>query len=271
VLVVAGSDHFLGAPVLCAAGAARSGAGLVTVASTSAVRQTVAAHLPEATYTLRDVHPAADPREAAEALRPYLESHAAVVVGPGLGREPSTVRFVHELLRVRQEVAGGDHPALVLDADALYALSELDEWWRYLGPTTILTPHAGELARLCGSPPGEQPAWVQAGNLAGEWGCCLVAKGPFTCVARADGCVAVWPRANAALATGGTGDVLAGVCGGLLAQGRSAWDAARVGVAAHGLAAAHIVESRGWRTLLASDLLQAIPAALTQLAASRRR
>jgi NAD(P)H-hydrate epimerase len=93
-----------------------------------------------------------------------------------------------------------------------------------------------------------------------------VAKGPFTCVANPDGRVAVWPRANPALATGGTGDVLAGLCAGLLAQGAAAWDAARVAVAAHALAAVSIVQQRRWRTLLASDLFEEIPAALAQLA-----
>jgi ADP-dependent NAD(P)H-hydrate dehydratase / NAD(P)H-hydrate epimerase len=256
VLVVAGSEHFLGAPVLCVGGALRAGAGLVTLASTPAARQAVATHLPEATYTQ------GDPRRVQDLP---LEPQAAIVLGPGLGREPSTIQFVHDLLRA---VHG---KPVVIDADALYALGELDQWWNLVGPNTVLTPHSGELSRLGAHLEEAETSWSQASRLAKAWGCCLVAKGPFTCIADPAGRVAVWPRANAALATGGTGDVLAGLTGGLLAQGVSVWDAARVAVAAHALAAATIVEEREWRTLLASDLLEELPAALAGLAPSRRR
>jgi NAD(P)H-hydrate epimerase len=93
-----------------------------------------------------------------------------------------------------------------------------------------------------------------------------VAKGPFTCVAAPDGRVDVWPRANSALATGGTGDVLAGVTAGLLAQGLTTWDAARLGVGIHGMAAAKVLLDRGWRTLLATDLFDYLPFVLEELA-----
>jgi ADP-dependent NAD(P)H-hydrate dehydratase / NAD(P)H-hydrate epimerase len=251
VLVVAGSEQFVGAPVLSVGGALRAGAGLVTLASTPAARQAVVAHLPEATYTQ------GDPRRVEDLP---LASQAAIVVGPGLGRDPSTIRFVHDLLR-----AVHDNP-VVIDADALYALSELDHWWEALGPNAVLTPHSGELSRLGADLQEGETAWAQASRLAQAWGCYLIAKGPFTCVASPEGRVAVWPTANAALATGGTGDVLAGLCAGLLAQGAPPWDAARVAVAAHALAASTIIEDREWRTLLASDLLAELPAALARLA-----
>ena len=173
--------------------------------------------------------------------------------------------FVHELLRLRKR-----EQRLVLDADALFALAEIDAWWTLLGPNAVLTPHSGELARLVGHEPAEaEPVWVVAGRLAEQWGCVLLAKGPVTCIAAPDGRVDVWPRANPALATGGTGDVLAGICSGLLAQGASAWDGARLAVGVHGLAAERIVTGRRWRTLLASDLLQEIPAVLEALTRPR--
>jgi NAD(P)H-hydrate epimerase len=131
----------------------------------------------------------------------------------------------------------------------------------------VLTPHAGELERLAGDV-GE-PLWDHAARLARQWGCVLLAKGPFTCVAGPDGLVDVWPRANPALATGGTGDVLAGICGGLLAQGLSAWDAARLAVGVHALAAERITQTRAWRTLLASDLPAEVPAVLEALTRPR--
>ncbi|MBV8717132.1 MAG: NAD(P)H-hydrate dehydratase [Chloroflexi bacterium] len=260
VLVIAGSDHFLGAPVLCAGAAGRIGAGLITVASTRDVRLNVAAHLPEVTFTTHDVR-ADEGAAAARQVEPYLHSHNAVVLGPGLGRGPATTAFVAEVLRLRSR----EH-SIVIDADGLVALSELDGWPQRLGPNVVLTPHAGELQRLVGHELDEaEPDWQRAGRLAREWGCVLAAKGPFTAVAAPDGRVDVWTRANAALAAGGTGDVLAGVTAGLLAQGLSPWDGARLAVALHGLAAARIVEKRGWRTLLASDLFAELPRVLSEL------
>src|SRR5207248_7410162 len=135
----------------------------------------------------------------------------------------------------------------------LVALSEIPEWWDLLDANVVLTPHSGELERLVGHPLGsEKPLWVHAGELAAQWGVVLLAKGPFTCVAAPDGRVDVWSRANPALSTGGTGDVLAGVTAGLLAQGLATWDAARLAVGVHGLAAERVVRGRTWRTLLAS-------------------
>jgi ADP-dependent NAD(P)H-hydrate dehydratase / NAD(P)H-hydrate epimerase len=261
VLVVAGSDHFLGAPVLCSGGAARVGAGLVTVAATREVRLNVASHLPEVTFTERDVQTADGP-SAAQALEQYLQSHQSVVVGPGLGRGPAVTAFVAEALRLRPK-----HHQLVVDADGLFALAQLQDWPARLGPGTVLTPHSGELERLVGHElSADEPLWVHAGRLAYEWNCVLVAKAPFTCVATPNGQVDVWPRANPALATGGTGDVLAGVIAGFLAQGLSAWNAARLGVGVHALAAERLVGERRWRTLVASDLFAYLPAVLHQLA-----
>jgi NAD(P)H-hydrate epimerase len=257
VLVIAGSDHFLGAPVLCAGAALRCGAGLVTVASTRDVRLNVAAHLPEATFTETDVRADSGPAGAA-ALEPYLRSHTCVVIGPGLGRSPSITAFLDDVLRLRPP----EQP-VVIDADGLVALAELDRWWQRVHPNTILTPHSGELERLIGHQlRAEEPMWVQASRYAQEWGCTLVAKGPFTCIAGPDGRVAVWPRANPALATGGTGDVLAGLAAGAVAQGLASWDAARLAVGIHGLAGQRVTGARNWRTLLASDLFEEIPAAM---------
>ncbi len=258
VLVVAGSDHFLGAPVLCAGGALRVGAGLVTVGSTADVRRAVAAHVPEATYTVDDI--ALD----ASKLEPYLRSHQAVVLGPGLGRGPRVTEFVRDVLGKRST------GQVVVDADALVALSETPEWWTRLPPETVLTPHAGELSRLLGGElPENQAPWEIAARCARQWQCVLVYKGPFTSVATPRGDVHVWPHANPALATGGTGDVLAGICGGLLAQGCSAADAAFRAVAIHALAAERTTERQAGRTLLASDLFGAIPKVVGDL--TRRR
>jgi hydroxyethylthiazole kinase-like uncharacterized protein yjeF len=264
VLVVAGSDQFVGAPVLCVGGALRAGAGLVTLASSGAARHVVGARLPEATYTREELRTEADPIQAARDVMAY--EHQVLVLGPGLGRSEATTRFVEELLSRRSHEGG-----LVVDADGLFALSEIPEWQAKLGPNAILTPHAGELRRLADTQADAAPTWVEAGRLAKQWDCVLVAKGPFTSVACADGRVDVWPHANAALATGGTGDVLAGLCGGLLAQGCEPADAARLAVVAHALAGEQVVQRRAWRTLLASDLFDEIPEVLQELRAATRR
>jgi NAD(P)H-hydrate epimerase len=261
VLVVAGSDHYLGAPVLCAGGAARIGAGLITVASTRAVRLNVAGHLPEVTFSETDAV-ASDGPSAAQSIEGYLRANTSVVIGPGLGRGTTTTAFVAEVLRLRPRDRG-----LVVDADGLVALSEISGWPTLLGQNAALTPHTGELERLVGHElAADEPLWVVAGRLAEQWGCVLVAKGPFTCVAAPDGRVDVWPHANPALSTGGTGDVLAGVLAGLLGQGSPVFDAARLAVGVHGVAAARVVGGRRWRTLLASDLFYELPAALEALA-----
>jgi len=232
----------------------------VTVASTRDVRLNTAAHLPEVTYAEYDIA-SSDGASAARLLAPQLRSASSIVLGPGLGRGPGVTAFVREVLALRNP-----DQRLVLDADGLFALSEIQNWPTLLGSNAVLTPHSGELERLVGrdlSP--DEPAWVHAGRLARQWGCVLIAKGPFTSIASPDGRVDVWPRANPALATGGTGDVLAGICGGLLAQGVPVWDGARLAVGVHGLAAERVIKDRKWRTLLASDLLHDIPAALEAL------
>ena len=176
----------------------------------------------------------------------------------GIGRSAATTEFVRNVLRLRNK----EH-ALLIDADGLFALGEISDWPSLLGPNVVLTPHAGELRRLAGR---ECADWEDAGALARDWQCVLVAKGSFTSVAAPSGRVSVWPRANPALASGGTGDVLAGICGGLLAQSMEPWDAARLAVGVHALAAERVVAGRGWRTLLATDLLGEVPAVLADLA-----
>jgi NAD(P)H-hydrate epimerase len=243
VLVRAGSDLLPGAAVLCASGAARAGAGLVTVDSTASVRQAVVAHLPEATHA-----PGGD-----------IAIYQSMVIGPGLGRSPEAIQSIRAALEAYTE------GRVVIDADALYALANWPNWWERVGSHAILTPHAGELARLAGEPTPDEPPWAQASRLAQQWGCVLIAKGPFTSVARPDGQVEVWTRANPGLASGGTGDVLAGICAGLLAQGASTGDAARLAVATHALAAERVLQRLRWRSLLASDLLREIPAVLAAI------
>ena len=145
-----------------------------------------------------------------------------LLLGPGIGRAEPTDRFLRRLLPAN---AGQERPVpAVIDADALTLLAGWSGWWEQIGAGNVLTPHAGEMARLLASDPdlgeveGEAP-WETARRAAARWRQVIVLKGPFTVVAEPDGRAWVYPHANPALATAGTGDVLAGLVAGLLSQG----------------------------------------------------
>jgi len=158
----------------------------------------------------------------------------------------------------------------VIDADALTLLAGWPGWHEQIGTGNVLTPHAGEMARLMGrdATPDEAP-WEAAGRMAAAWGQLVVLKGPHTTIAEPHRGTWVYPHANPALATAGTGDVLAGLTAGLLAQGLEPRAAARLAVVVHARAGRQVAEGRGWRSLLASDLLDQIPGALAGLSGRR--
>jgi NAD(P)H-hydrate epimerase len=264
VMVVGGSARYVGAPYLAAAAAARSGAGLVVLAGSDAVQRVASMQLPEATYTEQPVEPERDPDAALAAIVPAFEAMSAVVIGPGLGRSDGAARFLHGFFEHRAGMASP--PPTVVDGDGLSLLAEWDDWESRVGSGLILTPHHGEMGRLVGqssSVIGAAP-WLLAQERARAWQQTLILKGPFSVIASAAADTWVYPWANPALATAGTGDVLAGLTGGLLAQGMPPADAAALAVWTHAGVAARIVRRRRWRTLLASDLLTEIPRQLNQ-------
>jgi ADP-dependent NAD(P)H-hydrate dehydratase / NAD(P)H-hydrate epimerase len=163
-----------------------------------------------------------------------------------------------------------DSLAVVVDADALFTLAQWPRGWEALPRGCVLTPHGGEMARLSQTSAEDlrSRSWEIALERAVAWGQIIVLKGAHTVVAAPDGRAWVHPRANPGLATAGTGDVLAGLIGGLAAQGLAAVDAARLAVVAHGLAAGRVLDSRRWRSLIASDLLPEVPAVLRNLSAT---
>lgn len=179
------------------------------------------------------------------------------------------------LAKGRAHASAADPEALrrlpwVIDADALNALAQSEQWQQHLPPQVILTPHPGEMARLCGCPTQA----VQADRLglarakAAEWKAVIVLKGAYTVVAAPDGRTAVLPFANPALATAGSGDVLAGAITGALAQGLDLFDAAVVGGYLHGLAGELARQELGDAGVVASDLLIRLPVAHRQLRAA---
>jgi NAD(P)H-hydrate epimerase len=235
VLVVGGEVGTGGAVVMAAESALRTGAGLVAAATRAEHLAPILARTPEVM-----VHPTA----ARSDLVPLLEPASVVVVGPGLGRQPWGEQMMDAVL-------AGERP-LVVDADGLNLLAgrpeRRDDW--------VLTPHPGEAARLLGVEPAEVEAdrFAAVRALRERFGGAVVLKGAGTLVADADG-VAVCPYGNPGMASGGMGDVLAGIIGGLVAQGLPVGAAARLGVCLHGAAADAAVERTGEAALVATDLM----------------
>jgi NAD(P)H-hydrate epimerase len=251
LLVVAGSPGKTGAAHLALLGALRGGAGLVTLAARPEVLAAALAGRPEA---MSVALPGAGPLGPSDlaALEEAARGADALVVGPGIPRGPETGALLRSLL------AGVRLPA-VLDADALNALGPQPDLQALLAPV-VLTPHPGEMARLCGCTVDEVQA-DRVGLAAGRaraWGAVVLLKGARTVVAAPDQAPAVVATGNAGLATGGTGDVLAGLCGALLAGGLAAPAAAAVAAWVHGAAGDLAAERYGQRGLVASDLGDAI-------------
>ncbi len=262
VMVVAGSENYTGAATLCCLGALRAGAGLVTLACIPSVRAAVAAQLPEVTFLLLPEQDGALAPEATEVIAKGLDGYDVLLVGPGLGQSQGAQSVVRTLLTLP---ALADVP-VVIDADGLNALSRFYAWHEHVTCKAVLTPHPGELGRLTHKPVAE----VQADRLAiarecaERWGQTVVLKGAETVIAGAEG-VKLSPFANAALATAGTGDVLAGTIAGLLAQDVERFTAASLGVYLHGAAAELYADDYGSSGLLASELGAGIARAAARL------
>jgi ADP-dependent NAD(P)H-hydrate dehydratase / NAD(P)H-hydrate epimerase len=256
VIVAGGSRGLMGAPAMASLGAMRAGAGYVTACVPSSQAHIVDIQLLEAmTRPLPDEHGSLLERGLGSALA-ALSGAGALVLGPGLGRSPGAFAFARELAR------DAPLPALI-DADGLNAHAGTLEALRAREAPTVLTPHAGELGRLLElDSAGVQARRLHCARLAAERsGAVVVLKGDDTLVAIPDGRVAVSPGGAPALATAGSGDVLSGVIGALLAQGLDAFAAASAGVLLHLCAAREAARRVGGPDgVIASDVASALPA-----------
>jgi NAD(P)H-hydrate epimerase len=284
-MIVAGSANYTGAAYLAGAAATRVGTGLVMMALARAVYPIVAAKLVETTFLVLPDDLGAIVPDAVKLLAERVGDYDALLIGPGLGREKVTVEFVHRLLglealgkaktRLGFRAGAEEEPAapevklppLIVDADGLNALAEAAEWWKVLRPGCILTPHPGEMARLMGAQVEDIEAdrVGVARRMAQEWQQVIVLKGAYTVIAAPDGRAAINPFANPGLATGGTGDVLAGAIVGLLAQGLEPYAAAAAGAYLHGLAAERVRAQMGDAGMVAGDLLLELPRAIASV------
>ncbi len=267
VMLLCGSPPYPGSAFLAGNAAGRVGAGLVTLAVTEQMLPIYASAFHEATFVLLPEEQAGS-IERVETLIKYLEGYRALLVGPGLGQSPYTREVILQLLEHLRGLPDEQRPRLVIDADGLNNLSALEHWWSLLPPGTVITPHPGEMGRLCNGlkvSGGRIDRLQLARDKASEWQVILVLKGACTIVTEPGGYTRLNWLANPALATAGTGDVLAGMIAGLLAQQVEPFDAASAGVYLHAAAAELVSASLGHAGLLASDLLYQIPRAIVKL------
>ncbi|HEX5467267.1 MAG TPA: NAD(P)H-hydrate dehydratase [Candidatus Limnocylindrales bacterium] len=280
LLVVAGSLDYAGAAILVCHAAGRAGAGLVRLALPESLQPILAGRAVEATTLAlpeTDQEGEVDPEAALDRL--LDQDHDAAVMGPGLRPGLATVELVAAFLGAG--ATDGQTPATV-DAEALNSLASLPAWPERLHRPCVLTPHLGEFARLCGQAPISEAEGADlvaddaararvAGAAARAWGQVLLLKGARTVIAAPDGRLARAPFENPALASGGTGDVLSGTIGALLAQGLASFEAACLGVYLHGAAGEAIRDRFGDSGLLASDLPDEVARARRRLSAVRDR
>ncbi len=265
VICVAGSHEYVGAALLTATAAARGGAGLVVLAVPQWMWSVVAGRVPEVVIQSLSGAEAAgdlDPQVAWAAID--ARQPDSLVVGPGVTATQGYRALLGTLLLERGA-------PMVIDSGGLTLLASMPGWASSIGRPLVLTPHPGEFARLTGAPVGatDDERLERCASAARQFGQVVILKGARTVSAAPDGRVAVAPFANPALATAGSGDVLAGLIGALLAQDVEPFDAACLGVYLHGIAGERISERLGDSGLLASDLPYEIAVARYELARDR--
>lgn len=252
VLVIAGSANMGGAALFAGMAAYRMGAGLVEIATVAENRSFLMERLPEAVLTIYDTN-----EDSGMWLASAVKRAKAVVVGPGMGVSEHTKEILSFLLR---ETEG----ALVIDADGLNVLAASAGLTEQLSERVILTPHLGEMSRLTGKTVRELQAELirSAADYSKATGAVCVMKDARTIVAAPDGRVYVNTSGNCGMATGGSGDLLAGILGALRAEGMDPFDTACLGVYLHGLYGDKAREHYGVRAMIASDFGEMIGEAL---------
>ncbi len=267
LLVVAGSAGKSGAAAMTAEGGVRAGAGLVTVACSESVRKVLEIKLTEVMTATLSAKDGGLSTEAFGDIEGLWADKKALAIGPGLGQAEGTREVVRQVVRACPL-------PLVVDADGLNALTGgVDLLLERGGPTPVLTPHPGEMARLTGGTVADVEAdrIGTARAFANRYRVVLVLKGARTVTAFPDGRVRLNGSGNPGMASGGMGDILTGLIGGLLAQGLSPEDAAVLGVYLHGAAGDRLLEHLGDAGMVATDLLQEIPAARRELLKANAR
>ena len=257
-MVVGGSDNYIGAPVLAASSAMKTGLGLVTIATFKDLVNPMANMLPEATF-LRLKEDRIDVRSGQHMARQIFEAvedYKVLLIGCGFGTSRTTHRIFQNLVLSNIKL-----PQLILDGDGLNILSKISNWWDRIPFDSILTPHPKEMSRLTRLPVAE----IQSDRLnvakrfSEQWGVVVVLKGANTVICDAKGSSTISPFANPILSSAGTGDVLAGLIAGFIGQGSSPLDASSLGVYIHGKTAESVSLQIGSSGLLATELVNNVP------------
>lgn len=252
LISVTGSKMYPGAAVMSSGGALRAGAGIVTLHADSELKSIVAPVFPEVTYSL-----------SIEDTLGKIETYSAILVGCGLGQAKESQTLLNKILpRMKEAGIKG-----VIDADGLNLLSQKDDWYNAFDGKLVLTPHVGEMARLLNIETKDiiNNRIETARKAAKKMKNVVLLKGAYTVIASPDGRTAVSPFANPVLATAGTGDVLAGIIAGFLAQGLDPYEAAICGVYIHGKSAGILRSELGEYGIIASDIITAIPHAFDSI------
>ncbi len=259
VLVLAGSARMLGAAALCGLSAMRTGAGLVTAGVAKSLNSTLQAKVSNVIMTLplQETSGQAIAFAAYSSIKKAFSNYQSVALGPGMGQEAGTKKFVLKM------IAECPLP-MVVDADALNILSsDLKMLGRAQG-LRVLTPHPGEMARLTGLSSdliGKDRAKA-ARDFSVQNRCVLLLKGHRTVVASASGNIYINQTGNSGMATAGSGDVLTGMIAALLAQGVEPFQSAKTGCYLHGLAGDEAARQTGKVSLTAADIIESIPQAI---------
>ena len=255
LMIIAGSHGKTGAAVMVAAAALRTGAGLVTLAAPKSLGAIFEAKTTEAmTVNIEDKRKGFFGPGSIKNLMKALEDKNAIALGPGIGTDPDTASFMKKFLeRIKM-------PA-VIDADGLNCISKDLSILKKAKTPLILTPHPGEMSRLCKIPKEkiQNDRIKTALDFSKKYGCILVLKGARTVTSSPEGIYTVNTTGNPGMATGGMGDILTGIIGSLLAQGYSAYDAARIGAFVHGFSADRLARNYGPFGYLATEVADEIP------------
>ncbi len=255
LLSICGSYGMAGAGILSGTAALRSGLGLLKCALPKSIYPIIAAGIPESVYLPLEENP--DGRISALNL-PYLleQKYDAVLLGCGLGVCDDTKVIVEGF------ICGCENP-MVLDADALNCIADNPDVLKNAKAPVVITPHPMEMARLCGITAAEvnDNREMTARTFAARYGVITVLKGAGTVIASPDGKARINMTGNSGMATGGSGDVLAGICASLIAQGRLPFDCACAAVYLHGLAGDFAAKKLGKISMLPSDIIDELPKA----------
>ena len=243
-LIVAGSHGMAGAAMLCTKAALRSGAGLVTLHAPSSLYTIVQTAIPEAIF---------ESDNSANSISELnnTDSYSAIAIGSGIGNQIDTALMLRKFLEENQKPC-------VLDADALNIIAQLKDMIQLIPKNSILTPHPKEFDRLFGESQNSYQRMIKAQNAAQENRVIIILKGAYTIIAMPNGELFFNSTGNSGMATGGSGDVLTGILGGLLAQGYSPENTAKIGVFLHGRAGDIALENQSEESMIAGDIIDSL-------------